>query len=358
MGRRMIDSGMWSNENFAELPWGARLLQIGIINHADDQGRLKANPLYLRSLIFPYDNVTSEQILEWLGLIESNDTIARYQVDSKEYMQLVKWWEYQSLSFATPSDYPKPEGWRDRIRYTGKQRTIYTCNWISSTGEPLPDTCDESGNPIPQGKAPVPTNSNGNQPHGQPHGQPHEPLNKLNRNEDKGKEEVRAPTYPSLEEIAAGAFEQSKQQMMDSRRRYIYADGYTAEMEGCLEMVVRIHKLQQALKVEAKVNECRQAEKMQAVTAKLWHMGHNTAEKVQALGKRWYADSDFGKKGSTPKGDQLVQFASEIQQGIAQPAKPTKPQSTFVSSALDPQTMAELEAINHARFMAERNRTH
>ena len=208
MGRRMIDTGMWSNENFAQLPWEARLLQIGIINHADDQGRLKANPIYLRSLIFPYDDVKPAQVEEWLLLIEANSTVVRYEVDGKVYLQLPKWWEYQSLSFATASDYPKPPQWKDRIRYTAKGRNIYTCNWINANGEPLPDTCTEDGTPVPQGKPPAPPrqNKNGadseshNEPHGQPydepHGQPPAPLNKLNRNEDKDKDKENASALP------------------------------------------------------------------------------------------------------------------------------------------------------------------
>ena len=60
MTRRMLDSGLWSNEHFAQLPPMARLLLIGMINHADDQGRIKAHPAYLRSIVFPYDDIDVE----------------------------------------------------------------------------------------------------------------------------------------------------------------------------------------------------------------------------------------------------------------------------------------------------------
>jgi DnaD/phage-associated family protein len=165
----------------------ARLLQIGIINHADDQGRLKANPLYLRSIIFPYDNIEPSDITQWLELVARNETVIVYDVDGKAYLQLTKWWQYQSHSFASASSHPRPPGWTDRIRYTGKGRTIYTCNWISSTGELLPDTCDQDGNPI--AKKP-PSQPHGG-PHGQSHGQPHGTL-KEDKDKDKDKEEENA----------------------------------------------------------------------------------------------------------------------------------------------------------------------
>jgi len=38
----MIDASLWQNEKFTRMPLGAQMLQIGIITHADDQGRVKA----------------------------------------------------------------------------------------------------------------------------------------------------------------------------------------------------------------------------------------------------------------------------------------------------------------------------
>ena len=62
MTRRMLDSAIWKNEKFGVMPPMARLLAIGIINQADDQGRGKAHPVYLRSQVFPYDDVTAGQV--------------------------------------------------------------------------------------------------------------------------------------------------------------------------------------------------------------------------------------------------------------------------------------------------------
>lgn len=188
---RLIDTRIWSNENFAALPPMAQLLQIGIFTSADDQGRIKANPAYLRSVIFPYGEMSLNDIAEWLDLIEANDTIRRYEADGKDYLQLLNWWEYQSLSFAMPSDCPAPDGWKDRIRYTVKGPRIVTYNWTAANGELMPDTCDCNGNPYPaqarqappppaapptpqEEPPPLPTE----QPQGQPYGLPHGTLNK------------------------------------------------------------------------------------------------------------------------------------------------------------------------------------
>lgn len=141
----MLDSAIWKNEKFGVMPPMARLLAIGIINQADDQGRGKAHPVYLRSQVFPYDDVTAGQVAEWLGMVATNETILLYQVEGKDYYQILNWWTYQAHQFAVPSQYPKPHGWKDRIRKTLTTGTIVTCNWITSKGVPSPDTCDEQG---------------------------------------------------------------------------------------------------------------------------------------------------------------------------------------------------------------------
>lgn len=149
MARRMISDSIWKNEKFASLPFGARLLLIGMVTNADDQGRGKAHPAYLRAEIFPYDDMPLTDINKWLQLVQDNQTIIIYNAEGKNYYQFTNWWEYQSHPFAAPSDYPKPPNWTDRVRTTTKGRVILTCNWISSDNTLLPDTCDEHGKPLP-----------------------------------------------------------------------------------------------------------------------------------------------------------------------------------------------------------------
>lgn len=145
MTRRMLDSAIWQNEKFGVMPSMARLLAIGIINQADDQGRGKAHPVYLRSQLFPYDDVTPGEVAEWLRAVAGNETILLYQVDGKDYYQILNWWTYQAHQYAMPSQYPKPDGWQDRIRRTLTKGVIVTCNWITADGKRSPDTCNEQG---------------------------------------------------------------------------------------------------------------------------------------------------------------------------------------------------------------------
>jgi hypothetical protein len=149
MTRRMLDSRRFTNESYASMPIAARHLQDGMVNIADDQGRLKANPIYLRNEIFPYDDVPVEQIQVWLNLMVVNGTILLYQANGRDYVQFNNWWLYKSLTFARPSDYPSPEGWEDRICINGKSNISLTHNWSKADGTRVKDTCDATGKPLP-----------------------------------------------------------------------------------------------------------------------------------------------------------------------------------------------------------------
>ena len=130
--RRMISEDFFQSESIAELTMRQRLLVLGIIANADDQGRIRGHPQWLRSRIFPYDDFATKDIEDDLQVIsKTNDTILLYKAKGKRCIQLTNWWEYQTHQWAKPSDLLAPEEWKDRIRmmiYKPK-RWIMTLNW-------------------------------------------------------------------------------------------------------------------------------------------------------------------------------------------------------------------------------------
>ena len=306
MTRRMIDAGIWANEHFFMLPPMARLLQIGIINMADDQGRMKAHPAYLRSQIFPYDDVMIDDVESWLGMIAANSTLMLYEVDGKAYLQLLNWWQYQSPAFASPSQYPRPEGWQDRVRYTGKSRIIYTCNWSTSSGELLPDTCDQDGNPLPNDGEP------GAQPHGEPHGEPGTPLIEYKYKYKYKKEKGNAPLSfgatsgaAPRESVAAAEYtNRAKALGLDARQ-------FRRNVDALLEIVGK-----RAL-VDANpddrdttfiLNDAKEA------VLSLAPLGYGTPDMLKGLGDSWLATNQW--RHAPPTFRQLKEHASAVASGV------------------------------------------
>lgn len=106
--RRLIDPGVWQSGHFKRLNVRQRLLWIGLITVADDEGKLKGEPAAIRASVFPFDNISLQTIEGDLQLLQSEGLIDRYKVASDLYIRIVKWKTHQKPSHPTPSKIPDP----------------------------------------------------------------------------------------------------------------------------------------------------------------------------------------------------------------------------------------------------------
>lgn len=107
--RRMLNTAVWQNTGFCQLSDKAKLLFIGLITVSDDDGRLKANSLLLRSQIFPLeDTITQPEIIKWLKEIKKTGLIDLYSVGKEYFIQHPNWHKYQSIrkDLYKPSNLP------------------------------------------------------------------------------------------------------------------------------------------------------------------------------------------------------------------------------------------------------------
>lgn len=134
--KRMIDPGIWTSEDFSNLSMLARLIWVGLISNADDEGRGKANTAYLKSQLFPYDDELSlKKIESSLKEIETSMSITFYEVAGKKYYQLTKWGKFQTINRPTPSQIPKAES----VKSNQTQITEHSLNnQIQITNNSLP----------------------------------------------------------------------------------------------------------------------------------------------------------------------------------------------------------------------------
>jgi len=85
---------------------------------ADCEGRMPADPNFLRNLVAPHCNYTSEEIGEWLDLMEAQKDdltgrglIERYEVSGHKYLWFPDWEKYQPEGYTrkeAPSNIPPP----------------------------------------------------------------------------------------------------------------------------------------------------------------------------------------------------------------------------------------------------------
>ncbi len=143
-GYRKIRRTLLDDPRFGMLSVFSQHLYLKLLLVADDQGRLQGHPAWIRSRAFPYQDIALEEIEQALKELEEKDFILRYQADSMALIQIRNWWQESDLQWAQPSEYPAPEGWKDRIRYS-KRGKMVTQNWEGEEETHEEDESDEPG---------------------------------------------------------------------------------------------------------------------------------------------------------------------------------------------------------------------
>lgn len=141
---RLIDKSLYTNLELGELEIKARYLYIGMIVHADDEGRMKADPRYLKALIFPFDEATRVDSVKTLrDQLAARNLITLYAAGEnearKEYLYHPNWEKWQPLrnDRAHPSDCPKPSP--DNYLKKVSTNCQPTDNQLTTKCQPLPN---------------------------------------------------------------------------------------------------------------------------------------------------------------------------------------------------------------------------
>lgn len=106
--KRMIDPNIWQSEDFSRLSTLGKLVFIGLFSLADDEGRGRCNPVYLKSTLFPYEEgIRSADIDKTLSEISSNMSVILYSCDGSSYYSLYNWNTWQKIDRPSESKIPE-----------------------------------------------------------------------------------------------------------------------------------------------------------------------------------------------------------------------------------------------------------
>lgn len=106
--KRMIDPNIWQSEDFSKLSTLAKLVFIGLFSLADDEGRGRCNPVYLKSTLFPYEEgIRSADIDKTLSEISSNMSVIFYSCNGSNYYSLYNWNTWQKIDRPSQSKIPE-----------------------------------------------------------------------------------------------------------------------------------------------------------------------------------------------------------------------------------------------------------
>lgn len=104
---RTIKPSFWSSQTAAQVSRDARLLAIGLISMADDEGRFLASPSAIQGYVYPHDDdMTPVKVKRWLAELVHVGFVIAYEEHGVQYGAVN--FKHQRISHPTPSTYPAP----------------------------------------------------------------------------------------------------------------------------------------------------------------------------------------------------------------------------------------------------------
>lgn len=106
MPSRIIREGWLESERINELDAPAERFFLRVCLRADDYGRFHANPVLLKSSLFPLrEDVRSTDIPRWLAACEKAGLVRCYEVDGKRFLEIPR---FDQRTRAQASKFPTP----------------------------------------------------------------------------------------------------------------------------------------------------------------------------------------------------------------------------------------------------------
>jgi hypothetical protein len=106
---RMIKPEFWDDEKLAKVSRDARLTYIGLWNFCDDYGTTKANSLWLKSRIFPFDEkIALKDFERWISELIEIKRIFKFSENGDNFYYLPNFLKHQVINRPSKTRYPEP----------------------------------------------------------------------------------------------------------------------------------------------------------------------------------------------------------------------------------------------------------
>lgn len=104
---RTIKPEFWTDEKVGELKRDERLLFLGLLNLADDEGVLKATPAFIKGQIFAYDeDLTIAEVRAWLEVLSDKKMLVPFEYNGEKFFLIRTFKSHQKINRPTPSKIP------------------------------------------------------------------------------------------------------------------------------------------------------------------------------------------------------------------------------------------------------------
>lgn len=102
---RSVKPEIWADEKIGQASRDARLLFVGLITMADDDGRFRTLPSVVCGHVYPYDQDAFRKFPKWLDELRRLGLVQLY---GEHFGYLPTWESHQKISHPRPSILPPP----------------------------------------------------------------------------------------------------------------------------------------------------------------------------------------------------------------------------------------------------------
>lgn len=113
---RMIKPKFWDDTKIGRLTRDARLLYIGLWNFSDDIGLVIGDSVWLKSKIFPYDQIQIQQFEKWMNELVINGFICLLSYKGERFIYLPNFTRHQVINKPNYEDLNIPKCLIDRVK--------------------------------------------------------------------------------------------------------------------------------------------------------------------------------------------------------------------------------------------------
>ena len=94
---RIVKPEFWSDEKLARLSRDTRLTYIGIWNVSDDYGVVKGDPVWLKSQIYPYENLPILKFKTWVNELENIKRLIPFNFNEEKFYFIPGFLKHQKV---------------------------------------------------------------------------------------------------------------------------------------------------------------------------------------------------------------------------------------------------------------------
>lgn len=131
---RSLKPELWLSPQVMNLTHSSRLMFLGLITQADDEGRGLADTRRLKAAVFPGDDCKLSDIESWLAEVSTQRLCLLYDGPNGRLYQLTGW-HHQKVPKAQPSNYPPPTGFVPKHSDNGVGTVPHHSSGIGRKGE-------------------------------------------------------------------------------------------------------------------------------------------------------------------------------------------------------------------------------